>query len=132
LILDIGNAVSYLGGEHFKPLRELRINAPGVSAHSQATYSFDRRRQTLIRRRTWKIDGQENREEVCEHRLFFPAELEQLLSNKGFEVVGMFDNMKLLESEFSGPRLYTAAIFRSRDSNGGPSSRTGIGQAKLS
>ena len=118
LILDIGNAASFLGGDHFKPTGEVRINVPNLSAYAHATYSFDRRRQLLIRRRTWKIDGQDKpREEYCEHRLFFPAELEHLLGEKGFQVVGMFDNMELRDSDLCGLRLYVAAIFRPQNSN---------------
>ncbi len=112
LILDIGNAASFLGGEYFKPTGEVRINTPEFSGHAQATYSFDRRRQLLIRRRKWKIEGQGQRDEYCEHRLFFPAELEHLLAEKGFQVLGMFDNMELRDSDISGLRLYAAAIYR--------------------
>ncbi len=118
LILDIGNAASFLGGEFFQPTGEVRINTPEFSGHAQATYTFDRRRQLLIRRRKWKIEGQGERDEYCEHRLFFPAELEHLLAEKSFEVVGMFDNTQLRDSNMCGLRLYAAAIYRPQNSNG--------------
>jgi len=48
----------------------------------------------------------------CEYRPFFPAELEHLLGEKGFQVVGMFDNKEMEESDLSGEWLYVAARFR--------------------
>lgn len=44
--------------------------------------------------------------------MFFPAELEHLLSERGFKVAGMFDNKELQETELSGSRLYVPAIFQ--------------------
>lgn len=98
--------------EHFKRISELCINAAGFSARACSSYSFDRRRQLIVRRRVWNIEGQGEVEDYCEYRLFFPAELEWLLSECNFKVVGMFDNRELCESDLSGPRLYVAAIFR--------------------
>jgi trans-aconitate methyltransferase len=69
LILDINNAASYLGGDHFKQTAELRVSSASFSAVAHATYSFDRRRQLLVRRRTWKIDGHDAIEDFCEYRL---------------------------------------------------------------
>lgn len=112
LILDINNAVSYLGGEQFQPSSELRVEAPGFTAHAHSTYSFDRRRQLLVRHRTWTIEGRGEIEDFCEYRMFFPAELEHLLTERGFHVAGMFDNMQLRETELSGPRLYVASVFQ--------------------
>jgi hypothetical protein len=54
-------------------------------------------------------------EDFCKYRLFFPAELEYLLGEKGFEVVGMFDNKELTETDLSGKRLYVAAVMRSSE-----------------
>jgi SAM-dependent methyltransferase len=115
LILDINNAAGYLGSEPFKQQSELRVDLPGFSAHARSTYSFDRRRQLLIRRRTWTVEGQGDVEDFCEYRLFLPAELEHLLGERGFRVVGMYDNMQLQETGLSGPRLYTAAICAAGD-----------------
>ena len=112
LILDINNAASYLGGENFKPTGEMRVRLPAFTATARSTNSFDRRRQLLIRRRTWSIEGQGEVEDFCEYRLFFPQELEHLLTERGFEVAGMFDNKQLEETALTGPRLYVAAIFR--------------------
>lgn len=71
-----------------------------------------RRRQLLVRRRTWVIGGQDEVEDFCEYRLFLPAELEHLLGERRFRVMGMFDNMQLEETELCGPRLYVAAIYQ--------------------
>jgi SAM-dependent methyltransferase len=111
LILDINNAARYLGGDHFKPTSELRVDSPLFKAAAHLTYSFDRRRQILTRRRVWTIEGQGEVEDFCEYRLFFPAELEHLLGERGFRVAGMFDNMQLQETNLCGPRLYVPALF---------------------
>lgn len=112
LILDINNAASYLGGEHFKQTAELRVSWPGFSALARSTYNFDRRRHVLVRRRTWTIDGQGEVEDFCEYRMFFPAELEHLLTGHRFKTRGMFDNKELHETDLSGSRLYVASVFR--------------------
>src|ERR1039458_4741274 len=57
LILDINNAASYLGGDYFKRTSELRVSSPQFVAEAHSVYDFDRRRQLLVRRRTWKIEG---------------------------------------------------------------------------
>lgn len=115
LILDINNAVSYLGGEQYKLTSELRINSPDFSAVAEATHSFDCRRQLLVRKRRWNIEGHGDVEDFCEYRMFFPAELEHLVHQKGYAVAGMFDNMELRESDLSGPRLYVTALFQPHD-----------------
>jgi SAM-dependent methyltransferase len=112
LILDLNNAASYLGSEHFKPTSELQVTAPDFTALARSTYRFDRRRQLLVRRRTWSIQGDGEVEDFCEYRLFFPAELERLLDERAFRVAGMFDNMQLEDTELNGRRLYVAAIFQ--------------------
>ena len=109
LILDLNNAASYLGGGTFKEQTEFAVDGTDFSASSIARHGFDRRRQLLVRRRTWSIPGRPPIEDFCEYRLFFPAELEHLLNAKGFRVLGMFDNKDLRETDLSGPRLYVAA-----------------------
>jgi SAM-dependent methyltransferase len=115
LILDINNAASYLGGEHFQQTSELRVSSPQFTAEAHSTHTLDRRRQVLVRRRTWSIQGHGVVEDFCEYRMFFPAELEHLLSERGFRVAGTFDNMQLRETELCGPRLYVPAIFQPED-----------------
>jgi len=127
LILDLNNASSYLGGGHFKQTAELRVNAAEFCATAHSVYIFDRRRQLLIRRRTWSIAGEGEVEDCCEYRLFFPAELEHLLREHGFRVAGMFDNKDLNETELSGPRLYVPAIYQPE--SGGTPDRASRGRA---
>jgi len=112
LILDILNAASFLGGGRFKEKIETKVSSPQFSARAVAVYSFNHRKQLLVRKRTWHIPGRAPVEDFCQYRLFFPAELEHLLTEKGFEVVGIFDNKELRETDLSGPRLYVAAIMR--------------------
>ena len=109
LILDLNNAASYLGGGTFKEQTEFAVDGTDFSASSIARHGLDRRRQLLVRRRTWSIPGRPPIEDFCEYRLFFPAELDYLLNTKGFRVLGMFDNKNLRETDLSGPRLYVAA-----------------------
>ena len=59
LILDINNAAGYLGGDNFQQTSELHVDSPDFSAQARSTYSFDRRRQLLVRKRTWTIAGQD-------------------------------------------------------------------------
>jgi SAM-dependent methyltransferase len=112
LILDINNAANYLGGDVFKKTIEYNVNSPEFSATGFAVNNFDRRRQLLVRNRKWNIKGQGEVEDFCEYRLFFPAELEHLLAERKFKVVGIFDNMELRETDLSGSRLYVASIFQ--------------------
>ena len=110
LILDLNNAASYLGGGIFKERMESSVDGAGFSATAVARHHFDRRRQILARKRTWRIPGRPPIEDFCEYRLFFPAELEHLLEEKGFRVVGMFDNKELEETNLSGRPFYVAAL----------------------
>ena len=93
----------------FQETREREISEDGFHAAASSAYSFDRRAQLLVRKRIWRIDGQPPIEDYCRYRMFFPAELEHLLMNKGFRVAGMFDNKELKESDLTGPILYVAA-----------------------
>ena len=95
LILDINNAASYLGGGCFRPESEMEVAFPDFTATARAQFTFDRRRQRLLRTRTSFIPGQPPVEDYCEYRLFFPEELHHRLRAQGFEIVGTFDNMEL-------------------------------------
>lgn len=112
LILDITNAAACLPGGDFKQVWDLEVAVPEFTAKAKSEYTFDRRHQLLIRNRTWEIPGEAPIEDYCQYRLFFPAELEHLLEEKGFRTVGMFDNMELRESDLSKPRLYVSSLFR--------------------
>ena len=54
LILDINNAASYLGGGTFREQTEYAVDRTAFPASSIARHGFDRRRQLLVRRRTWE------------------------------------------------------------------------------
>jgi len=112
LILDLNNAAGYLPGGCFKSEAETELTLPQFTASARAAYRFDRRRQLLVRTRTWQIPDQAAIHDYCEYRLFFPAELDGLLESKGFRTAGLFDNLELRESDLSGPRLYVASLFR--------------------
>lgn len=113
LLLDIRNAAGFLpGGSTFRERVESEVTAGPFRATSVATHSFDRRRQRMIRHRIWRIAGENSVEDYCEYRMFFPAELDHLLAEAGFEVAGMFDNKELQDTDLSGSRLYVAARYR--------------------
>jgi SAM-dependent methyltransferase len=111
LIIDLDNAAGFLPGGSFRETREREIDAEGFHAVVSSAYSFDRRAQLLVRKRVWRIDGQPPIEDYCRYRMFFPAELEHLLTNRRFRVAGMFDNKELKKSDLDGPTLYIAAKF---------------------
>ena len=117
LILDINNAASCLPGEKFENVTKCEVNCPAFVARATSAYSFDRRRQLLIRHRTWNMNDESVVEDYCEYRMFFPAELEHRLALKGFRTVGMFDIMDLRDTDLSGSRLYVAAQFDAEQSH---------------
>jgi SAM-dependent methyltransferase len=109
LILDLLNASSIVDGDKFIERSEKNVDLPGLSGRVITFHSLDHDRQILSRRRTWNCVGGDPIEDFCEYRLFFPAELEELLSRSGFNVEGMFDNVELEKSSLSGTRLYVGA-----------------------
>jgi len=111
LILDINNAAACLPGGAFRPEFDTEIVRDEFTARAHTRCRFDRRRQLLIRERTWHIPGRDPVDDYCEYRLFFPAELEALLAAHRFRVLGEFDNMQLRDSDLSGARLYVAALY---------------------
>lgn len=113
LILDIRNASSFLSGGHFRERIERKIDHPRFRAIFVSLHTFERREQLLIRERTWDIPGKGAIKDYCKYRLFFPMELEYLLNEKGFKVLGMFDNKELKKTDLSGQRLYVAALYKS-------------------
>jgi SAM-dependent methyltransferase len=110
LILELNNAMSFVG-DGWSPTQERVVSTPTFSATAHIRNRLDRRNQHWIRERTWYLADGSTAEDYCIYRLLFPAELEQLLGDREFRTVGMFDNELLDEdSDFSGPRLYLAAI----------------------
>ncbi len=111
LILELLNGARYLSESGFQEYPEFEINADEITGKAIATYTFERQKQLIVRKRVWQFPRQEPVIDYCKYRLFFPAELEHLLAEKGFKVVGMFDNRTLEESDLSGRVLNVAAIF---------------------
>lgn len=111
LILDIHNAASLLGSDEIKEKIEFNVDYQDLHARIISAHSIDRRNQFLIRERTWHFADGDTVEDYCRYRLFFPAELRQLLVLHGFEAIGMFDNKKLEHSDLTGKRLYIAARY---------------------
>jgi SAM-dependent methyltransferase len=109
LVLDLNNAMTFLG-DGWTSSAERTITRPGCSATVHVRNRLDRRNQHWIRERTWSLADGSTANNFCTDRLHFPAELEQLLADRGFRTLGMFDNLTLDETDFSGPRVYLAAI----------------------
>lgn len=109
LVLDLNNAMSFLGAG-WTPTTERTVSTPGFAATVHIRNRLDRRNQHWIRERTWFLADGSTAEDFCTYRLFFPADLERLLADRGFRTLGMFDNLTLEETDFSGPRVYLAAI----------------------
>jgi SAM-dependent methyltransferase len=110
LILDVRNAAALLG-DGFKPRIEGNVKSTLFSAHYVAEHTIDRKRQLLHRRRVWDLVDGSRSEDVCDYRLFFPQEIEHLLSEKGFTVLGSYDNKELRDTSFLGPTMYIVARF---------------------
>jgi SAM-dependent methyltransferase len=110
LILDVRNAAALLG-DGFKPRLEGAAKSAIFSAHYVAEHTIDRKRQLLHRKRTWDMSDGSQSEDVCDYRLFFPQEIEHLLREKGYTVLGSYDNKELRDTDFSGPTMYILARF---------------------
>jgi SAM-dependent methyltransferase len=110
LIIDVRNAAALLG-DGFKPRIEGEVTSAIFSARYVAEHSFDRRRQLLCRKRTWRMPDGNTAEDVCKYRLLLPEELAHRLGEYGFNVLGMYDNKGLEESDFTGPTMYTVARY---------------------
>jgi SAM-dependent methyltransferase len=116
LIIDVNNASGFFPGGLCQTNKTIEVNKGGFVARAMTTYEFDRRRQYLVRRRVWQIEGQEPAEDYCRYRMFFPAELEYLLTSKGFYVHGIWDNKELAEADLLDTTLYVAATYQARGS----------------
>jgi len=116
LILELLNAASNISDNYLTQDREGVILAHKKYGYVNITNSLYRQQNFLEQERIWKIPGQEPIIYSRKYRLFFPAEVERLLEAKGFEVVGMFDNLSLGVSHLDGHVLYVAAIFHGKPS----------------
>jgi SAM-dependent methyltransferase len=108
LIMDCRNGIALLG-DGFKARIEGDVQARYFSAHWVAKHCLNRPQQRLIRKRRWEFSTGEQAENYCDYRLLFPLELERMLSASGLQVLSMFDNKELRDSDFPGPTLCTIA-----------------------
>lgn len=108
LVLDLFNATSYLPGASTTD-REFTVDLAGAPATARVRFDFDRRRQLLLRRRTWSLADGSVEHDYCEYGMFFPTELAYRLKLAGFRVTALFDNKERRPSDLSGPTLYVVA-----------------------
>lgn len=109
LVLDMLNASRFLSSEVFNERIETRVDEGEFHATAVSRHLLDRRRQSFKRIRTWIIEGQGAPVvDDTEYRLFFPLEIEDYLAQHRFQLLGMWDNKELEDSDFSGRRLYIA------------------------
>ena len=90
---------------------EFAIDLDGFRATAKASFTVDRRRQILTRRRTWSLPGGAEESDTARFRLLFPMELEHYLNQHGFTDVEMYDNTDLAPSELDGSMLYVTATY---------------------
>ena len=109
LVLEVINSVADVTGQ--KRPAEFVIDSQGLVAKATATYQVDRRRQLLVRYRTWQMDGHEAQHDFVTFRMFFPLELEHHLAAHGFRTIAMHDNTGLRDSELDGPNLFVVASY---------------------
>ena len=110
LILDVLNAASFHGEKKIGEGGWSGMRSPHFSAAAVSMRNSDISRQLIVRHRIWNIPGQPPVEDSCQYKSFYPAEIKHLLTEKGFRVVGMFDNMELRDTDLSGLKLYVASI----------------------
>ncbi|MCK6472766.1 MAG: class I SAM-dependent methyltransferase [Planctomycetes bacterium] len=111
LVLDMRNAVAAYG-TGFKARIEGEVSTRQFQARYVAEHTLDRRQQMLYRKRTWTISDGTTAQDYCQYRLFFPREITCRLSEKGFHVLDIFDNMELRKSEFTGSTMYVIALYK--------------------
>jgi SAM-dependent methyltransferase len=110
LVLDILNASRFLSSEAFNERMETEVSQGNFHAKAVSRHILNRRRQSFRRIRTWIVEGESSPiTDDAQYRLFFPLELEDYLSQHDFDVLGMWDNKELIETDFTGRRLYVAA-----------------------
>ena len=109
LVLEVINSIADVTGQR-RP-SEFVIDSNDFQAQATATYVADRRRQLLVRHRTWHLLDGDVAQDFVSFRMFFPLELEHHLSVHGFQTVGFYDNTDLRESHLEGPSLFVAARY---------------------
>ncbi len=87
LLLDAGQAAAYLGMADPLPPVEMRMNTPEFRATAVSTFTLDRGRRLLRRRRTWTLEDGSTREDVCTYRLHDEEPLRRVLARGGFRLI---------------------------------------------
>jgi SAM-dependent methyltransferase len=109
LILEALNALTAEDGGTLR--RRFVIDAPELQATAEATYTHDRRRQLLARRRVWTGADDGPVEDFVRFRTLAPRELEHRLMTHGFATLGMYDNRDLIDTDLGAISLVVAARF---------------------
>jgi SAM-dependent methyltransferase len=91
--------------------RRFTIDTPAFYAEGTAEYLPYAREQLLERRRVWTVEGDRPVHDSVRFRLLYPRELAYYLSNHGFKVVEIYDNITLESGEPASPSLYVVARF---------------------
>jgi len=86
------------------------VSSTPFTAHYVAEHTLDRRRQILIRNRTWQMLNGESEQDYCEYQMFFPQEIEHLLNTKLFKVLGIYDNKTLRDTDYNTPGFLDRCI----------------------
>ena len=110
LVFDTHNPIGDLHAQGSRS--EFSIELEDFTARAQATFDVDRRNHVLTRRRTWELPGGVKEKDTARFRLFFPMELEHYLELHGFEVIDMYDNTDLTDTDLDGSMLYITATYR--------------------
>jgi SAM-dependent methyltransferase len=109
VLLDILNAIAFMGPRPFQPVTRHAFSRGGVAATATIRHRLDFARQTMTEQVTWRRHGQSAQRDPEESlRLLFPQELAFHLESAGFADVrlrGSFD----VDPRLDGRRLVAIA-----------------------
>lgn len=125
LYLDIRKGMFFFTPEGQRWLAEELVRSVvyrGRSVQLRTQFSLEWNHQLLLRDYCWLIDGEFHQCEHLKHRLFFPKEIELLLSISGFKMLKVFgipapsssgflsENNQLFEGPLTNPRMQVIAV----------------------
>lgn len=108
LILDIKNCISFMTRQVPETLKK-EIKTEAFTASYVTHRSFNLQKQRWVWTRTWHIPGEQDVKDLLEFRMLFPQEIQHYITQAGFQVLGLYDNTRLEESDLTGNRLYVVA-----------------------